>query len=281
MQLYRDNLPQYEEYVMVRVSSHDEKLGIYCQLVEYSDYPALLMNSEISKYKVNYNKNFPIGKVFPCMIYTIDGDYVNLTYKRITDELKLELENKYIERVQLYKLFTDIYYNFKDIVSRDYTNSMFWNCMDYIEENNLLVRQYYETILENPSLLFIFDEEKLFEEKIPTEYINNLTSRIKTTDLVYDFQIKLTILESGFLEIINNLFLDTGKMKVSCISSPVYSIMLESSDSNLENIKLIYSSFIEEIKNKLKDRNYILDYDLEEVKIIKNKTYSVAYPKYE
>jgi len=278
MQFYRNSLPQYEDYVMVRISSHDEKLGIYCQLVEYSDYPALLMNSEISKYKVNYNKNFPIGKIIPCMIYTIDGSDVNLTYKRITDETKLELENKYIERLQLYKLFSDIYHNFKNIITQKYANNMFWNCMDYIEENNLKVRHYYETILEDLALLFNFDSEKLLIEN--TEYLNNLTSRIKTTDILYELQIKLTILESGFLELINRLFCNTSKIKITCVSSPVYSLILESSDSNLENIKLIYSNFIKELENKLTGFNHILEKNLFEIKIIKNKTYSVAYPKY-
>ena len=53
MQFYRNSIPKFEDSVMARVTSYDESIGVHCELVEYSNIPALIMNSEISKWKIN------------------------------------------------------------------------------------------------------------------------------------------------------------------------------------------------------------------------------------
>ena len=72
MQFYRHKIPKSEDCVMAKVVSQDDNVGIHCELVEYSNIPALLMNEEVSKWKINYSKQFPVGKIIPCMIYMID-----------------------------------------------------------------------------------------------------------------------------------------------------------------------------------------------------------------
>lgn len=190
MQFYRNNLPKFEDYVMARIVGNDESIGVYCELVEYSNIPALIMNSEISKWKINYSKQFPVGKIIPCMIYMIDDvkKHINLSYKRLNEEQKNNFEKVYLNKLSIHKLFAELYYYLKsnnispeNNYYKDHINNMIWECLDYIEnkeDHDYNLEQYYNILLDNPELIFKFDENNVIEQ-YKELIISELQSRIK------------------------------------------------------------------------------------------------------
>ncbi len=281
MQFYRNKLPKLDDYVMVKITNHDSEIGIHCELIEYNNIPAVIMNTEISKYKINYAKKFPIGKIIPCIVYMIDDTrgHINLSYKKITDELSLKLENIYFDKYHIYKLFMDIN-NFCD--NKDFVNDMLWNCFNFIEDSEDVesYKTYYNKILDNCNLIFNFDYNKNFSKDKQDEIINNFESRIKKTDVVIEQQFNLTLLENNFIEKINKIFYDIDlekKIKLVCNSSPNYSLIVTA--ENINEAKNIINMFFEKLKNNLSNYKYLLTCDTNDFKIIKDRILSISYLK--
>lgn len=287
MQFYRNTIPKFEDNVMAKVVGYDEDIGVYCELIEYSNIPALIMNAEISKWKINYSKQFPVGKIIPCMIYMIDEEknHINLSYKRIKEEQKKIFEKVYVNKLFIYKLFLEIYYYFKmnNICSENNNfqveiNNMIWDCYDYIEnkeDHEFSIEEYYNLLLDNPELIFKYDKIGVFsrhKEKI----ISELQTKIKKTDMLCELQFKLLVLEDNFCEKIKEIFsIQKDKITISCISSPIYSFLVYG--KTIDECKKICNEFYESIKNKLINYSHELVYSPEEIKIIKERTFTIQY----
>ncbi len=277
MQFYRNEKPSFEDFVMVKVTSYSEKLGLYCELLEYNNISAVIMNTEISKYKLNYSKKFPIGKTFPCMIYEIDKDkdYINLSYKILTESTIEKLEVEYVDKLHLYKLFHELDHFLENNFDKNYVSNMLWDCMDYVAENDLTHKKYYEELLDNPELIFTFDKENRITLENRNKIISSLNTRIKKTDITVELQFNLLILENNFVEKIKSI-LDIGE-RVQCVSSPVYSIVL--SGKTLDETKEKFTELLIKIKDNLSNTKHDLKFDISNIKIIKERFFSMSYIK--
>ncbi len=277
MQFYRKELPSFEDYVMVKVTGYSEKLGLYCDLIEYNNKQAVIMNTEISKYKLNYSKKFPIGKVFPCMIYEIDTDknYINLSYKGLTESTIEQLEALYVDKLHIYKLFHELDHFLEDNFNKEYVSNMLWECMEYIDDNEITHKKYYEELLDNPQLLFNFDKENLITEDNRNKIISSLESRIKKTDITVELQFSLLILENEFMTKIKDVL--TIDEKINCVSSPIYSIIV--SGKTLDETKEKLIQIINVIKEKVSNFKHDLKFDISNVKVIKERFFSMSYIK--
>ena len=203
MQFYRNKLPKSNDYVMIKVTEYNENMGVHCELLEYNNYPAVILNSEISKYKVNYIKKFPIGRIMPCTVYMIDKikQHINLSCRNMGEELIKKIEDIYLNKCYIYKLFYEI-----EIDNLDYIKEMIWNCLTYIEEkedHDYSFKKYYEMLLDTPDLIFNFDTDNILSEK--QVIIDKISSRVKKTDITSELYFSLLILENGFVSNIKNL----------------------------------------------------------------------------
>jgi translation initiation factor 2 alpha subunit (eIF-2alpha) len=354
MQFYRNKFPVVDEFVMVRVKSYSPSLGINCELVEYSNLPTLLMNSEISRKKIQYAKIFPIGKIICCMVNMIDNNYINLTYKKITDEQKKECEQKYLNKLVLYKLFMSLhkfifnnksYHTVEDethvtiedskhvtiedethittedethvtteddthvttedethvttedethITTEDdthvtteddiyqnemklYINTMLYNCLEEIHNEETDYFKYYYKLLETPELIFKFDIENRLN-KYKDKLIQILKSKIKTNDIICELEFKILMYESNYYSFINkiNECAKLHNINITCISSPNYLINVE--DKNVELIIKRIENFFDDLKKNINDIKYDLTFNIDNLKITKEKTFSISYP---
>ncbi len=272
MQFYKNEIPKFEDYVIARVTGYDEDFGVYCELLEYNNIPAVILNTEISKYKVNYSKKFPTGKLLVCIIHMIDEvkNHINLSIKKISEEVTKSNLEVYETKCRIYKLFQKI--DDKE-ENQEYIQNMIVNCLGYIDEkedHEYNFEQYYNLLLDNPDNLFKFDEENRFSEK-KDEVIQELKKHIRTTNLITEKQFKLLILETEFTSKIKEILqLQNDTYKVNCISSPIYSILI--STKNIEEAKDISEQFKIDLNNKLKKYTYIFE-DIDDLKVIKERTF--------
>ncbi len=272
MQFYDNKIPKFEDYVIAKVTGYDESFGVYCELVEYNNIPAVILNGEISKYKVNYSKKFPVGKLVVCVIYMIDEvkNHINLSVKKISEEFTKTQLDIYETKCRIYKLFKKLDDSEEN---QEYINSMIINCMTYInekEDHEYTYEQYYNLLLDEPNNIFKFDEENKFADK-KDAIILDLNKHIRKTNLITELQFKLLILENGFTSKIKEILeLDNEVYKVNCISSPIYSILI--STKTLDEAKLISEQFKIDLNNKLKNYTYIFE-DIDELKVIKERTF--------
>jgi translation initiation factor 2 alpha subunit (eIF-2alpha) len=277
MQFYRNEKPNFEDFAMVKITGYSENLGLYCELLEYNNISAVIMKTEISKYKLNYSKKFPIGKIFPCMIYEIDSykDYINLSYKRLTEPTIEKLEADYVDKLHLYKLFHELDHFLENNFDKAYVSNMLWDCMEYVTENDITHKKYYEELLDNPQLIFNFDKENRITQDNRATIISSLDSRIKKTDITVELQFSLLILENNFMDKIKNIF-DIGE-RVQCVSSPIYSIVL--SGKTVDETKETFTELLIKLKDKLSNTKHDLKFDISNIKIIKERFFSMSYIK--
>jgi translation initiation factor 2 alpha subunit (eIF-2alpha) len=260
---------------MAIVTGQDNNFGVYCNLLEYNNIPAVIMNSEISKYKINYAKKFPIGKIIPCMIYGIDEEknHINLLYKNITPEVHEKLENDYNDKLHIYKLFNELNHYINNMNS---IMEMIWNCMEHIIDNDIPIREYYKLLLDDPNIIFNYDINNIFSEELKQTIISGLNSRITKTDITVELQFNMIILENGFMDKIKNIF-DGIDNKLICTSSPVYAITL--TGKTIEDTKTELVSFFDKLCYKLKNIKHNITYDINNVKVIKERFYTMSYIK--
>jgi translation initiation factor 2 alpha subunit (eIF-2alpha) len=287
MQFYRNNIPKFEDCVMAKIVDHDEDIGVHCELVEYNNIPALIMNAEISKWKINYSKQFPIGKVIPCMIYRIDEvkNHINLSYKRLNEEQRKNFEKIYLNKLSIHKLFTEIYYYFKsnnispeNNYFQEDINNMIWECLEYIEnkeDHEYNYEQYYNILLDNPEILLKFDDNNFLEE-YKEVIISELQSRIRKTDMTCELQFKLLILEDNFCDKVKEVFsVKKDNTKINCISSPIYSFLV--TGKTYDVCKILCNELYESIKSKLVNYSHELIYNLDEIKLIRERTFMIQH----
>jgi translation initiation factor 2 alpha subunit (eIF-2alpha) len=272
MQFYDNKIPKFEDYVIAKVTGYDESFGLYCELVEYSNIPAVILNGEISKYKINYSKKYPVGKFIVCIIYMIDKvkNHINLSLKKISEEFTKKQLDVYETKCRIYKLFKKLDNREEN---QDYINNMIIKCMTYIhekEDHEYTYEQYYNLLLDEPCNIFNYDDENKFDDK-KDAIILEFKKHIRTTNLIMELQFKLLILENGFTSKIKEILeLDNEVYKVNCISSPIYSILI--STKTVDEAKLISEQFKNDLNDKLKKYTYIFE-DVDELKVIKERTF--------
>ena len=282
MQFYRNKIPKYEDYVMVTVTGHNTDIGVYCNLLEYNNIPAIILNEEISKWKINYDKDFPVGKVLPCMIYMIDDQkgYINLSYRGVSKDLVKNITSEYNDKLHIYKIFNELMYFIPETdIYPDYIQNMIWNCLEYIktkEDHDYNYSEYYKIILDNPDTIFSYDHDELFSTELQNKILDNFNKRITKTDMTVELKFSLKIFESGFVEKINKIFTFPleDKDEVCSVSSPIYRIVVNSRTKEDAINKLDkYLNIIKENCNGIKCE---LEYKINKLEIIKQRFFSLS-----
>lgn len=281
MRFYKNEIPKYEDNVMVIVTGHNPEIGVYCNLIEYDNKPAIIMNEQISKWKINYDKEFPINKTLPCMIYMIDKDHINLSYRGVSKESVKTITSEYNSKLYIYKLFEELKYFTKNTdITDEYIQTMSWNCLEYIknkEDHEYDYSDYYKLILDNPSLLFSFDTDELFKKTTKDEVLESFDKRITKTDMIVENKFTLKLFENGFVEKINKICSISleNKDEILSVSSPVYRIVI--SAKTLDDAKIKLEKYLQQIKENTISYKADFKYDIGKLDIIKQRFFSLSH----
>lgn len=246
-------LPKLNEYVVVKIVGHNNTTGILCQLLEYNNLDALILTTEISKYKINIGKKFPLNKEVICLVYSIDPNknHINLSVKNISKEDSDEIILNYKNKIMIYNFINKI-------LSKKYDNIILEGIICKYFDLNL--NYNFDDFLNNiDNLSNIFDED----------IINLFKSKLIKTNIELELKFNLQYLENNFTEIIKKL-----NNNIKYISPGEYSIRLEFNNNNKE-YENKFLEYFNEIEKLLNNKKYILKFDINNIKTIKNSKYII------
>lgn len=151
---YPQCLPEVGDLVMVNVTSIEtEVINVY--LMEY-DHPAIISPNELSRKKIrNIRHHVRIGKQEVMEVTNVDGDYIDLSKKHLSEQDRTSYTEQYGQTKRLYSFFR----RWSRICDCDLVQTVLWPF--YNGENDLGV---YNS--------FISDRD--WCSNIPTNHINNL-----------------------------------------------------------------------------------------------------------
>ncbi len=247
-------LPKLNEYVIVKIIGHNNTTGILCQLLEYNNLDALILATEISKYKINIEKKFPINKEVICFVYSIDSNknHINLSVKNISKDESDEILLNYKNKIMIYNFINKI-------LSKKYDSIILEEIICKYFDLNL--NYTFDDFLNNiDNLTNIFDS-----------YIINLfKSKLIKTNMELELKFNLHYLENNFTEIIKKF-----NKNIKYISPGEYCIRLEFDNSNEEKYENKFLEYSNEIIKLLNNKRYILKFDINNIKTIKNSKYII------
>lgn len=247
-------MPKLNEFVVVKIIGHSDTSGILCQLLEYNNLDALILTTEISKYKVNIEKKFPLNKEFICFVYSIDEEknHINLSVKNISKEESDEIMTNYINKVLIYNFINKIltknnYNNIEDLICKYFDLNLNYNFDEFLNNIDNLNNIFDNNIIE------------LFKSKL-----------IKT-NIELELKFNLQYLENNYTELIKKL-----NKNIKYISPGEYSIRLEFNNNiNKEEYQNIFLEYFNEINKILENKKYILKFDINNIQTIKNSKYII------
>lgn len=267
MRYYNKDLPEENEYVLVKLKKITEHNFVLVELIEYDNIEGMILFSEVHHRKINIDKLFR-NNIQVCIVTDVDINkrHINLSYKKVLPEDR----QFYIDSIQNLDKFIDLFRDLQLLYNKHYGimidnrhnktidntiyQTIMWNMFNrakrdlFVDLNNI-----YRNILECPESLFDnVDLSGDFKELC----INNLKNRISYTDMQIAVYFDLTILDSDAINIIKNiLHTDEKNWMYECVSSPKYRIIITT--NNKQQIDDIVDMVKIELENKVKNINCV------------------------
>ncbi len=249
---FRNELPQPNDLVMVKVIREDEEFGYYCELLEYDHLEGFLPLSELVKTKYAKKHILKPNQIIPMSVSKVDGNIVNLTKKRVTNEESDSKKETFKVCNDINKFVNECYIMYQkgtnnptlDIVS--FMDQTIWNLYD--EQDNDYSK-IYQIILHNPLSML---PSTIFDSGLTTSIIDDVNKRISFTNKIVNLDIKLIVTDENpvskikqILDLSSLTFSDsTIKVKVIVMTSPIYRIKIEGDFD-------AYQEIIDQIKNQI------------------------------
>lgn len=288
MRFYSNKFPKVDDIVFVKFNKTTDQYSVVVNLLEYDYIEGMIVNSEIHRKKVNPEKLFN-NRIIPCQVINVneEKEYVDLSYKRILEEdsKKYQLIYPFIEKiknfgdeiVELYSMYL------KDNEDKKKEEKIFDQTIWKIfEKNNVLtsnLEQLYEKFISDPKALFEYVDTNCLPKDFINRCISNYNKRMRISDITVSNDFKLQILSTGGVEKLKNILLSTipdhlmEKVKIECISSPKYKLIIVAKDQ--DEINKILSEIDSIIKNKIKNDHVIYNMDTNTI-VLKKKIYCMA-----
>lgn len=237
---YRNELPEQNEMVMVKVLREDEEFGYYCELLEYNGVEGFLPLSELVKTKYAKKHILKPDQILPMSISKVDGNNINLTKKRVTNEESDLKKESYKICTDINKFINECYIMYKknninnDILDiESFMDLTIWKLYEDNDSNYLKV---YQDILHKPNSIIT---PNIFTNDLIDLAINDINKRISFTNKIVVIDIKLIILETEPISKIKQILnLDSLKLdyniKVIVMTSPFYKIKIEGDFEKLD-----------------------------------------------
>ncbi len=260
IRFFRNELPQSDEMVMVKVLREDEEFGYYCELLEYDGIEGFLPLSELVKTKYAKKHILKPDQILPMSISKIDGKNINLTKKRITTEESDAKKESYKICTDINKFANECYIMYKSksinnssLSQESFMDATIWRLHEAFDSDYVKIFQH---MLKEPQDVFLSD---IFDKDLSKLIVNDINKRISFTNKIVCIDVKLIVTEedavSKIKQILNLESLNTKyNVKVLVMTSPLYRIKIEGDFENLDadmfdQIKTIINKNSEGIKS--------------------------------
>ena len=247
---YNYKVPPVDSICFVKLQNYNMRntdLGVYVHLVDYDNIEGFIPLTEISKYKINFDKVFKPEKIYPCVVFSFEkSGLVNLSYMKIKEEERNKLTETFVYAQRIAKLE-------EIICEKKFT-------YDTIEKNK--TKELYYNILETPENYYSKKASKIIKEHVVVEPYESL-KEFKFTISENDSLNKL----KQSLKLFNDyLHTEYPEYNIECVSSPIYAIRMKHNDIDKERDTELFDEF----KTILTELNY--KYNLEELELKTYKT---------
>lgn len=245
---YQKTVPSCGDILVVKITKISDNKGAYAESAEYPDMKIFILPTEISRRAVNVQKFFSPHELYPTRVLFADAGkrLADVSYSKLNEKERLE----YLERFSIYqKIFrialdvNTLFFNEGDndtepesvpvpvpvpvpVVDDIIFRNTVWKIFDnLIGETNIVVANYYNSILEDPSKFFQYakDIPKDFIEK----YITRLKQRIKISDVILTAEVTILILKNDAVTKLKNILKNDidPKVEIEYLSSPRYKLI--------------------------------------------------------
>lgn len=281
---YREQFPKNSDVVSVKLKEVTKEGNVYVELVEYENINGMILPNEISKWYVNPSKIFKSGKTYPCIVLGVDEKkkHIDLSYKKLSDELKQKHEKNFMYMDKIYNLGCDMLETYQehshevDLMSAKiivFENTI-WEIFNKTQAKELKYEHVYHNLLEKPCELFLAN--KSLDENFVIMSLNDFTQRIKSSDIVVSTEFMLTVISENAIDKIKKILsndLNIEKVKIEAISSPRYKLTV--SGTTLENATNVLNKCLGIITRNADANDGDLTWD-KNVVVVKDKTYTIV-----
>jgi translation initiation factor 2 subunit 1 len=111
---YPNSFPKVDDVVMIRIDSINE-VGVYVQLVEYQNCPALIPLTELSKRRVRSLKQVaPIGSVEPVLVVRVDEEkkFIDLSKSRLHEDDRVLAKQLFAKNNKVHSILKSVHKRF-------------------------------------------------------------------------------------------------------------------------------------------------------------------------
>jgi translation initiation factor 2 subunit 1 len=267
--MYQNKLPKVHEIVFTRlVNKRSGDMGNYVDLVEYDNIEGLVLCTEIAKRKSNLKSLVKQGEIFPVVVIDINKSGIDLSYSKVKKQSIDLLKSCYEYQSRLYKLLDETCKKLKledeitsNIIHQNIIQDIYTDC---VNSDTNIPKTLYETVLKNPSTLFL--NTKLIDSNIKKEICDIIKQKITIKPYNVEREFKLCVFDNHSLSIlkeilnkINNIQIKNElSFQIFCRSSPFYQIKILG--ENIDEIDKYLIELQNEITNILVNYNAVIEF---------------------
>ncbi|ARF09809.1 translation initiation factor eIF-2 alpha subunit [Indivirus ILV1] len=276
---FRNELPQTNDIVMVKVVREDEEFGYYCDLLEYDHVEGFLPLSELVKTKYVKKHILKPDQVLPMSVSKIDKTLVNLTKKRLSNEESDSKKEMFRVCNDINKLVNECYIMYQkgsqnptlDITT--FMDHTIWNLYETYDNNYFKI---YQIMLHDPLCIL---PSNIFDNALTKAITNDINKRITYANKIVHLDLKLIVTDENPISIIKQI-LDLSKIQIpNCkitvlvMTSPIYRIRIEGDFNDYDEVISLIKDQIIQNSNNTKSILDFFDPNIEKEAICKIKYY--------
>lgn len=293
MKISSNKLPMVGEFVKVTVTEFVELVGAngaYCDLVHYENKQALLLPAEAVKVKYQNKKKkiekAHIGLDTVCLVLSVSGNNVDLSFRKVSDEDIQENTKKFMQLEKLFNVVEQIikyykeYNNLPELDSEkqnELYNALFWKYTDRFDESDdepIDYSQIYDMTLENPIKLFEGVDNDILPDDFKMNALNFIEQKITLIPYTVSTEVKLYVINGEGVNALKKILLGAfGNDTIELYSLPTYKITFRASTQNEITDKMdYYENKLRELCNEHNGKyNYTKEY-----KIVHDRSFTFA-----
>lgn len=224
---YDKDHPEIDQVVIIKIDTEGD-LGYDVSLLEYANQEAFLPFTEIFKRRTRKKKGVKIGQIIPVIVLDINKGHIDVSKKRMPENLIGESMRNYQNASRLFKLGVEInkFYDTNDtppMSPKDVMVQTVWP----LQEASIL----FDKLLVEPEKVF---ESSQIDPDFTNQYLDNMKNRIKCKNLIMEMNIQLAITCPNGLAVLKEI-LDLSiitvpeklSLKIVVDSPPIYKIKVK------------------------------------------------------
>lgn len=234
----KDNIPPLDSICFVQLANYNIKptdLGVYVKIIDYDMMEGFIPLTEISKYKINFQKVFKHDKIYPCIVFSYDKHLINLSFFKIKEEQRSRLIREFV--------FANKINNIREFLKKNSFETSY--LLEPTMYESLSVEKMFNEIVETPDKYFNQKESELIKTRIncePNEAIKQFKLIVCQSDGLNKLKHALKLFQEYLSE-------SKYEAKIECVSSPIYSIRLKYINLDDNFFEVIFKEFEQLLAN--------------------------------